>query len=991
MSTIPNTEAAAARLWATLCPAQRHGMPADWHKLTAQQKGWFQAWFDAWGPDERFSHLQWAKLTPEEKAERREATRRAREPVDPNQFEAGWAVWRAELLDDLCKAGLPQSIADAAPTELEAFIDLVFGGGAAKGDYIVVRSDGAEKDASTAAEIDELVWDAPGDAWLRMETKGKDGRLLEQVAVAVEIDSIESCLLPPSVVLRHVGNDALFAVFFLATAIELQKRQLPAELTGKAPLPGSGSWVIAEISANCMYGIEELVKALAPGAADPSARPIEPRKLEGRCRLEGDARKHIRSFKHDANAKQHNIGTYMMALQFASHGLRVIPVHSISPDGSCTCDWTRAKKAKEQGKAFVPCASPGKHPRGFKWQEDATDNFERIEAYWDGFGPKKNVGIVFGSVTGNMVVDVDGETGKASLAKWEAEHGLPRTVTVVTGSGGLHLYYRIPEGWGIRNSVSTVADKIDIRGENGFCVGPGSLHKSGNLYQCAEGRSPDEIDQAEAPVWLLRKAFFATKANRHKVAPDGSRFEDAGLADVEGSTPDEPAAPSTTPGGRRKPSFPSMSPRKAAANARLDAAARSFNDRVGWEDRIPLIGHGPGLLSFNTQIYKVACSYFGSSGWGADDTALIAALIERIAVAPSDPPDHRNAYLDNGEGCKLRLQVEAGRKYAKGKGAPEHREALAQPWANIDVALKELKQAAKADDLSDLGRLALARRVGAMLTTTKNERTILLGEIATSKLTVTKLLQEASNESNRQKTEPTDMTTERMNKMFAVFEGNTKVEILKLLRAPGKLPSQYDLTNFLLTKEGRRVVGYRGASGDTPIRAGEVWLDEVDYRHSVNSMAFAPLGAPPLEEEVFNIWNGFPELKDMSDLEDPELEAMCRLFLVHIYEEVCRADDNGFHYYLDWWADIFQKPGQLVAVAMAIVGGFGSGKTTLWRALRPALGDWMLKMSTKEQKTGNFNEHKVCKLIHVSEETAFAGDKAAANMMKDEITSTCCW
>ena len=155
-----------------------------------------------------------------------------------------------------------------------------------------------------------------------------------------------------------------------------------------------------------------------------------------------------------------------------------------------------------------------------------------------------------------------------------------------------------------------------------------------------------------------------------------------------------------------------------------------------------------------------------------------------------------------------------------------------------------------------------------MPTTTKNERTILLGEIATSKLTVTKLLQEASTERNRQNTEPTDMTTERMNKMFAVFEGNTKVEILKVVRAPGKLPSQYDLTNFMVTKEGRRVVGYRGVSGDPSIRAGEVWLDEVDYRYSVNSMGFAPLGASFLGEDVFNIWNGFPELKDMSDLED---------------------------------------------------------------------------------------------------------------------------
>ena len=95
--------------------------------------------------------------------------------------------------------------------------------------------------------------------------KDKDGKLLEQAAIAVSIDAVEDCPLPPSIVLRHVGNDDLFAVFFLASAVELQKWQLPAELTGKAPLPGSGSWVIAKISANRMYEIGELVRGPRTG------------------------------------------------------------------------------------------------------------------------------------------------------------------------------------------------------------------------------------------------------------------------------------------------------------------------------------------------------------------------------------------------------------------------------------------------------------------------------------------------------------------------------------------------------------------------------------------------------------------------------------------------------------------------------------------------------------------------------------------------------
>ena len=85
---------------------------------------------------------------------------------------------------------------------------------------------------------------------------------------------------------------------------------------------------------------------IAEPIVGPSAPPIEPEKLEERRRLEGEARKHIRSFKHDADAKQHNIGTYRMALQFASHGLRVIPVHSINPDGSAAPATGRRRKGR---------------------------------------------------------------------------------------------------------------------------------------------------------------------------------------------------------------------------------------------------------------------------------------------------------------------------------------------------------------------------------------------------------------------------------------------------------------------------------------------------------------------------------------------------------------------------------------------------------------------------------------------------------------------
>jgi len=57
------------------------------------------------------------------------------------------------------------------------------------------------------------------------------------------------------------------------------------------------------------------------------------------------------------------------------------------------------------------------------------------------------------------------------------------TFGYLTGSGGMHLWYAVDKSYGIHNnSVSKVETGIDIRGVNGYGVVPGSLHKSGNLY-----------------------------------------------------------------------------------------------------------------------------------------------------------------------------------------------------------------------------------------------------------------------------------------------------------------------------------------------------------------------------------------------------------------------------------------------------------------------------------------------------------------------------
>ncbi len=136
------------------------------------------------------------------------------------------------------------------------------------------------------------------------------------------------------------------------------------------------------------------------------------------------------------------------------------------------------------------CVSAGKHPRG-SWRTDPLDPAEG-----------DNVGYATGSPNGVWVLDVDGAKGYDSLlALVEANGDLPTTRVCQTGSGGLHIYFKIPDnGKTIRNSVRKIADGIDVRGEGGFVVAPPSVHASGGCYTWVS-----EAEPVRAPDWLEAK------------------------------------------------------------------------------------------------------------------------------------------------------------------------------------------------------------------------------------------------------------------------------------------------------------------------------------------------------------------------------------------------------------------------------------------------------------------------------------------------------
>lgn len=109
-----------------------------------------------------------------------------------------------------------------------------------------------------------------------------------------------------------------------------------------------------------------------------------------------------------------------------------------------------------------------------------------------------NIGVITGAVSGIAVLDIDEGADVSALE-------IPRTVSARTGGGGTHYYFSVPDSRIIKNSVGKIGKHIDVRGERGFVVFPGSTHpETGARYEWIE--SPDVCALATAPEWMYAVA-----------------------------------------------------------------------------------------------------------------------------------------------------------------------------------------------------------------------------------------------------------------------------------------------------------------------------------------------------------------------------------------------------------------------------------------------------------------------------------------------------
>ncbi len=141
-----------------------------------------------------------------------------------------------------------------------------------------------------------------------------------------------------------------------------------------------------------------------------------------------------------------------------------------------------------------------------RWQTDRSTLEDH--ARWKSEGC--NAAIVTGQISGLIVLDCDTPEAVAEAERL-GTNDAPRVKT----ARGAHFYFRHPGGR-VGNKVR-LRPEMDLRGDGGFVVAPGSIHPKGSLYHWAGG--PPEGELPSMPGWLIEATKRPDPQPAHSTSP----------------------------------------------------------------------------------------------------------------------------------------------------------------------------------------------------------------------------------------------------------------------------------------------------------------------------------------------------------------------------------------------------------------------------------------------------------------------------------------
>ncbi|WP_327097156.1 bifunctional DNA primase/polymerase [Nocardia vinacea] len=175
-----------------------------------------------------------------------------------------------------------------------------------------------------------------------------------------------------------------------------------------------------------------------------------------------------------------------------------------------------ALTAAARGWCVFPLVPGRKTPAIRSWEDHATSDPVAVHRFWAP-AARYNVGVATGR-SGLVVVDLDDDLVRDSPHESSGKrHGLDTFAALASGVGavfpddtfavatpsGLHLYFRAPAGFGLRNTAGRLGRLIDTRAHGGYVVAPGSI-VGGRRYRILR-----DTQVMALPQWLAHRLMPA--------------------------------------------------------------------------------------------------------------------------------------------------------------------------------------------------------------------------------------------------------------------------------------------------------------------------------------------------------------------------------------------------------------------------------------------------------------------------------------------------
>ncbi len=160
-----------------------------------------------------------------------------------------------------------------------------------------------------------------------------------------------------------------------------------------------------------------------------------------------------------------------------------------------------ALKYVGMGFSVIPLKAREKVPAVPSWEEYQKRIPTEAELHeWFGNGTERNIAVVCGKVSGNlMVIDFDDLTAVPYVTN--TAEIIKKTMAVKTGKG-IHIYERCSQPV---SGIKLPNLHIDVKGEGGYVVAPPSLHPSGVAYMPLNDISPKEGVDGTGTVEMLQR------------------------------------------------------------------------------------------------------------------------------------------------------------------------------------------------------------------------------------------------------------------------------------------------------------------------------------------------------------------------------------------------------------------------------------------------------------------------------------------------------